>query len=112
VRLTTSGGYKNMKTKDLSRGTSWFKESPRDSVQQSMWTGLNIQIEKFTGTSDRWLSSLENPLSFIAEQDDKEVPQFFAAYAAELEYFKVNPVTKQSQARLESLSNRIKRARR
>lgn len=103
--------YKNMTTKDLSKGTSWFKGSPLDPVQKSMWTGLNIQIEKFNGTSDRWLSSLENLLSFIAEQDDKEVPRFFDAYAAELEYFKVNPVTKQKQAQLYSLSDRIKRAR-
>jgi len=103
--------YKNMKTKDLSNGTSWGKGNPTESVQESMWNGLNIQIEKFDGTSDRWLSSLENLLSFIAEGDDKDLRRFFDAYAAELEYFKVNPVSEQKQVGIYSLSNRIERAR-
>lgn len=103
--------YKKMKTKDLSNGTAWYKGNPTESVQESMWNGLNIQIEKFTGTSDRWIDLLFTFSRFIAEEEenDKEVRQLFQALAAERGYFKDNPVTKYHW-RVPSFFDRVERA--
>ena len=86
--------YKTMKTKHLIANTNWLKGAPFDSVQRSMWKGLNIEIERFSGTSDRWLDLLIDFLRFIREENDKELPGLFQSLAAERSYFKANPISK------------------
>jgi hypothetical protein len=102
--------YKNMKTKDLIRNTRWFKGAPHDPVQRSMWNGLNIEIEKFNGTSAKWVSSLEHFLHFIDEEDDRELPQLFEAIALELQRLKANPIGYPEQWGIIDLTSRLKRA--
>jgi len=102
--------YKNMSTKELIGATSWYEGAPKDSVQDCMWNGLNIQIESYSGNSDRWLELLAILLFRVEQQDDKKVPQFFRAVAAERDYFKANPVSRSTQASLYSFYNRIDQA--
>lgn len=102
--------YKNMKTKDLRNGAAWYNGNPTESVQESMWNGLNIQIEKFNGTSDRWLERMVEFLRFIREEDDKQLRQLFTALAAERAYLKEKPVSQQRRTWLLDFSDRIDRA--
>jgi hypothetical protein len=103
--------YKTLKTKDLVRSTRWWiYGGSRDLVQRSMWNGLSIEIEKFNGTSDRWLDLLEHFVIFIDDEDEKKLPRLFNALATERSYFKANPLSKYPPERLDYFFNDVDEA--
>ena len=102
--------YKTMTTRHLVNAAAWYEGEPNQSVQECMWNGLNIQIERFSGTSDRWLWLINAILTYIARDEDKEVRQLFQVLAAERNYFKTHPVSREQQVVLFDLVRRIERA--
>ena len=102
--------YKKLNTKDLQKATAWYEGAPAKYVQESMWNGLNIQLEQFQGTPERWLETLETFLVSIADTDQKRVRQLFAAVNNEREYFRDHSVSQRMQATLSSFFDRLDRA--
>lgn len=99
--------YKTMSTKHLNGAAAWYEGTPNQRVQESMWNGLNIQLEPFKGTPDRWLDLLINLTYSIPNVDDKQVSQLFRAFIAERSYFREKRVSKKEETILRVFFSRV-----
>jgi hypothetical protein len=104
--------YKKLNTKDLQKATAWYEGAPAKYVQESMWNGLNIQLEPFQGTADRWLETLYSFRAAVGLEDENRVPKLFKALAKERGYFKEHPVSKYHESTFVSFFNIVERIRR
>ena len=69
---------------------------PYDAIQESLWNGMAIRIERFQGTPEAWFRHIEFASHDVLWRDAKYAPTYFQALAAERDYFTRHPLDPQT----------------
>lgn len=102
----------NLTAAQISYRAGW-QGDPEDAVQESLWDGMAIRIERFRGTPDEWIRQLKGISIFAGWRDVRRMKLFYQALSAEREYFKTHPTDPSYKDIVESffiqIDNQLKR---
>lgn len=79
--------YRTMPTRQLRDLIQWFRGSPDDAVQDCIWTGLTLQMERFGGLPVDWFRHLRDFNSVLRREDARYTRQLHEALHAQRSVF-------------------------
>lgn len=68
-----------------------YDGNPYDTMQESLWDGMVIRIDRFRGTPEEWFRKLENIAIYAGWDHVKYMRRLYESLLAEHEYFKTYP---------------------
>lgn len=98
--------YRTMPTRRLRDLIQWFRGSPEDAVQDCIWTGLTLQMERFEGSPVEWFRHLEGLKTSLRREDARYTRRLHEALRAQRSVFRAG-MAQPSEFALESLFGEI-----